>query len=111
MPLIYLWSKFFILTLMVESAICLPLLGPRHSIARRIAAATFAQLITHPIAFFAFPELQLPAPEYALLAETWAVAAEFVFYRLMFSDLTSRRALGLSALANAASYSVGLLLQ
>lgn len=111
MSLIGVWVKYFLLTFAVESAVCVPLLGTKYALGRRVLAALLAQILTHPVVWFVLPELRLGTMTYLVLAETWAVALELVFYRLVFADLTWRRALGISALANGASFGVGLLLQ
>lgn len=111
MILLRLWAKYFLVTLFVEGLVCVPLLGKRYSPSRRLVAVLFAQLLTHPIVWFALPELRLDTMSYLVLAETWAVSLEVVFYRFVFVDLSWRRALGISALANGASFAIGLLLQ
>jgi hypothetical protein len=45
-----------------------------------------------------------------LTAESWAIASEAVVYALVFPALSRRRALGVSAVANAASFLTGVVL-
>jgi hypothetical protein len=106
-----LWAKFFLITLAIESLVAVPLLGRESPWWRRALAVLLAQILTHPIVWFVLPELRLGRMTYLVLAETWAVALELVFYRLVFTELSWRRALGISAFANGASFSIGLLLQ
>ena len=105
------WAKFFLVTLAIESLVAVPLLGREFALWRRALAVLLAQILTHPIVWFVLPELGLGRMAYLVLAETWAVALELVFYRLVFAEVSWRRALGISALANGVSFSVGLLLQ
>lgn len=44
MSLVFAWTQFFALTLAVELCVCVPLLGARYPISRRLAAVGFAQL-------------------------------------------------------------------
>lgn len=109
MSWVYAWAKAFALTVAVESGVAVPLLGHGQTLGRRALAALLAQLLTHPVVWFVLPELRLGFTLYLLLAETWAVVLELIFYRLVFGGLSWRYALGVSALANGASFAVGLL--
>ena len=106
-----LWFRAFAITLGVELAVAVPLLGSAGTLGRRTLAVGFAQLSTHPAVWFVFPELGLARVPYLALAEGFAVVAELVLYRLLFPALSWSQALATSALANAASYTVGLLLK
>lgn len=110
MPLVRAWLLAFSLTLGSELLVAVPLLaagGPR---SRRIAAVCLAQLATHPSVWFIWPLLGLPRPLFLLLAESFAVLVEALFYRLSFPTLSWSRCLGSSALANGSSVLVGLCL-
>jgi hypothetical protein len=112
-PLSYvaLWSRVFVLTLLVEAVVAFPLLGSRASAARRAGAVFAAQLLTHPGVWFILPALGMTRVVYLTLAEVWAVAAEMALYRLIFAELPWSRALGISALANGASLAAGMLVR
>jgi len=105
------WARLFALTLGVELAVAVPLLGKDDPLARRAGAVAFAQLASHPLVWFVIPTFGLAGARFLLLAEGWALASELVFYRLVFPRLTWRRALAISALANGASMTVGGLLR
>ena len=76
---------------------------------RRALIAVFAQLLTHPLVWFVFPRLVgLTGRSSLALSELWAWLAEAAFYAVVLPGLSSARALGVSALANAASILVGL---
>jgi hypothetical protein len=110
-PEVVVWAKAFCVTTAVE----VPLVAwaLRHddpSAPRRAALAFSASLLTHPAVAFVFPRLGLPGGVAIVLAESWAVGLEAVFYALVFRGLGPARALAISALANAASFGVGLLL-
>jgi hypothetical protein len=106
-----LWLRAFALTVAVELAVAVPLLrGAEPSLGRRALAVALANLASHPVLWFvlwrviASPGLRTP------LAEAWAVASEAVVFALVFPALPRARALGVSAVANAASFLVGLAL-
>lgn len=105
------WARAFLLTCVVELLVALPLLGTKASPGRRLAAVLFAQLASHPAVWFVFPELRLGRTGYLVSAELWAVLIEMALYRVVFTELSWSRALGVAALANGASFGVGLLLK
>lgn len=104
------WAIAFGLTLAVELAVAVPLLGPPATRRRRAAIVTLAQLITHPCVWFVLPELGLSRTTYLVLAEGWAVLGELCWYRLVFRAHPWSRLLAVSALANGCSLAVGTLL-
>jgi hypothetical protein len=97
------WSRVFLITLVVEMLVAYPLLGAEHSPVRRVGAIAFAQLASHPLLWFVLPSLGLEPWLYRGLGEAWAVLSEMLLYQLVFADCTLWRALGVSAVANAAS--------
>ena len=110
MPLVALWFKAFLLTVLVEVPIAAALLRPAEPrLARRMALVLFANVASHPAVWFIFPELRLPHLPALVLAETWALLSEAVFYRLVFEKTDAVEALGISAVANGASFATGLL--
>ena len=112
MPLITLWLKAFLLTVLVETPLAVTLLRPAEPrLGRRIALVLFANVASHPAVWFIFPGLGLPYIPMLILAEAWAVLSEALFYRLVFEKTGAVEALGISALANGASFGIGLLVQ
>jgi hypothetical protein len=105
------WAKWFALTLLVELAVAVPLLSKHESLARRCGAVTLAQLASHPAVWFIFPALGLRHASYLVLVETWAIVSELLIYGLVFPRLAWLRALGISALANGASFALGTLIR
>jgi hypothetical protein len=105
------WVKTFTLTLLIEGPIviwCLRGFAPNPL--RLVLLVVFANCATHPIVWFVFPALPLrPWLAYAL-SESWATGAEALFYFVTCTKLSSRRAVLVALLANAASAGVGLLL-
>jgi len=111
------WFRAFVLTLAVETPIVVALLrsGDRR-LAKRLPAALIANAATHPWVWFVFPawlgdELALP------VSEVFAVLVEAALYALVFGDALRAKGrsvaftcAGVSALANGASYAVGLVL-
>lgn len=79
---------------------------------RATMAGAAATLLTHPIIWWAFYALQphLGWTARAALLEGAVVLVEAAVYRWTL-DLSPRKALGVSALANTVSFGVGLLLQ
>jgi hypothetical protein len=112
MPTPRAWLVAFLITAAVEAPIVLALtrdLAVRAP--RRLLLAVFALLATHPLVWFVFPRLVgLTGHTSLLLSEVWAWLIEALFYALVFPGLPAARALGISALANGASVTVGLLL-
>lgn len=109
MPFVAAWFRAFLLTAFVEECVAPPLLKSAEGrYARRLGLVFFAQLASHPAVWFIFPEVGLSRVWYLVVAEGWALASEALFYRLTLPALTWRRALGVSLLANGASYAVGL---
>lgn len=103
------WLAAFVLTLAVE----VPIVG---SLLRRVEPdrlrlvllAVFANLATHPIVWYVITQVFLIGTwEYVLAAESWAVAAEAVFYAVAFRGIDPRRAIAVSLVANAASFLAG----
>jgi len=106
------WARAFALTLAVEAPIAVWLLRDAdRSRLRRLGAVLAGNLATHPAVWFILPALGLSHLPITAVQETWAVVIELAVYRLVFPTLPWSRALGVSALANGASFAVGLLLR
>ncbi len=106
-----LWFRYFLLAIACELAVALPLLRMADpSRKRRFGAVVLANLASHPIVWFVLPPLLAPRGIYVVVAESWAIASEVAVYALVFPALPLARALAVSALANAASFGVGLVL-
>jgi hypothetical protein len=103
------WFAAFLLTIAVE----VPIVGyflrraePDHL--RLVILVIFANLATHPIVWYVFTQLFLVGTaEYLLAAESWAVAAEALFYAVAIRGLDPRRAIAVAVGANAASFIAG----
>lgn len=111
MALLEAWLVAFVLTTISELALAVPLLARGGSPPRRFAAVCLGQLATHPAVWFIWPLLGWSRPTYLLVAEGFAVVIEMLVYRLVFERLQWSRALAVSALANATSLMIGLLLR
>jgi hypothetical protein len=113
-PYWYLWLLAFGTTLLLEAPIVLWLLRRSEaSLLRRGVLLVVANLATHPLVWFFFPELPLPRFTTLLLSEGWAFAAETLVYATLVTAgeqrvaaLLGRAALA-SALANALSWGIG----
>ncbi|MGH7298582.1 MAG: hypothetical protein ACRELB_26820 [Polyangiaceae bacterium] len=107
-----LWLKYFALTVAIELAVAVPLLrGTEPSRARRVAAVVLCNLASHPLVWFFFPRLLPSRATFIPVAEGWAIGSEALIYLLVFPGMPRARALGVSGVANAASFLVGVLLQ
>ena len=106
------WLLAFLLTAAVETPIVVGLTRDLPMKARRRALIVlFAQLVTHPLVWFVFPQIAGITGRTALvLSEAWAWLAEAAFYLTVIPGLSPSRALGASAVANAASILTGLAL-
>ena len=111
MPTPQAWLLAFLITVAVEVPIVVALTRAcQVSATRRAALAVFAQLATHPLVWFVFPRIVgLTGRSSLLLSEAWAWLAETVFYLIALPGLSVSRAVAASAIANAASIAVGLL--
>jgi hypothetical protein len=104
------WPYAFALTTLIEVPIVVALTSGRLS--RRLLVAVAAQLATHPLLWFYFARLPgVTGRTGVLIGELFALVAEAVIYRLGLPDISAKRALGLSALANGTSLAVGLLVR
>jgi hypothetical protein len=75
----------------------------------------FANLASHPAVWFVFPvvcgSLGWSDTATAFLSEAWAVGSEVVFYLLAFPKARLRRIVGVTMVANGATWGLGVLLQ
>ncbi|MBK7584231.1 MAG: hypothetical protein IPI67_29020 [Myxococcales bacterium] len=111
MTYVGLWVRAFAVTLGSELLIAPRLLPSRESRRRRLGAVVAANVLSHPAVWFVFPDLGLRYGSMLVLAELWAFGSEALLYALVFVGLSWRRALGVSAVANALSLGLGLLLR
>ncbi len=103
------WFAAFVLTLAVEAPIVAFLLRRSEPNLLRLGILiVFANLASHPIVWYVISQLLLVGtPAYTLVAETWAIAAEAVFFWAAIRGLTVRRAIAVAAAANATSWLAG----
>jgi hypothetical protein len=106
------WFTAFVLTLAIEVPVVVGLLRRAEPNPVRLAfLVVFANLSTHPLVWYVFTQLFLVGTlEYVLAAETWAVAAEAVFYAAAIRGLSARRVSAVAVTANAASFLMGRLI-
>lgn len=106
------WARAFALTCAIEVPVVLWAtrdVGP--TTLRRVVLVVVGQLATHPLVWFVFPYLPGVTGWTSFVAsELYATALEAVLYAAAWPRLGAARALGVSAVANAASLAVGLLL-
>jgi hypothetical protein len=108
---LFAWVRAFALTLAVEVplfAIVTKRVAPPR---QRVALAVVANLASHPLVWFAFPELGLGYRAWLGFAEAWALVSEALIYAMLLPTLGIRRAALLSLVANGASLSLGLVLR
>lgn len=106
------WLRAFLLTLVVEIPVATYLLRrDEPSLPRAAALVVFANLVSHPLVWFAWSQVFLIGTvEYVLAAESWAVAVEAIFFAVAVRGLRPSRALLVSLFANGASFAVGRLI-
>ena len=106
------WAPAFALTVIAEAVVVvLALRRQVASLFRLALLCLFANLATHPIVWFVIPQLVLPGTTaYTAVAETWAVAAEALFYWAAVQGVRARRAFLVSLAANATSFVLGRLI-
>lgn len=105
------WLRAFLLTALIEVPLVLALTRASPVPARRrLALALFAQLATHPLVWYVFPDLPgLARPQTLFLSELWAWLGEAAFYAVALAPLRPARALGVAGVANGVSFGLGLL--
>lgn len=106
------WVRAFALTCAIEIPVVLWTTrdaGP--TTVRRAVIALVGQLATHPLVWFVFPYIPGITGWTAFVAsELYATAVEATLYAVAWPRLGATRAIGISAVANAVSLGVGLLL-
>jgi hypothetical protein len=103
------WLLAFALTLIVEGpVVAIALRRPVPSVGRRFLLAIFANLATHPVVWFVFPDLPVAWGLSLALSEAFATGTETVFYRTLVPGVSWTRAVATSLVANAASFGMGL---
>jgi len=104
------WFRAFALTVVIELVVAVPLLAPSGAgRARRAAIVVLANLASHPLVWFGFPQWGLVGTERLVCAELFAVAVETAAYLLTLPVLGPQRAFATSALSNGTSLAAGLL--
>lgn len=104
----YAWLIGFGLTVSFEAPLVVWLLKDAlPSARRRLAFAVFANLLTHPLVWFFFPQLPLNYAARLLGSECWAFAGEALFYWTVVSPLSFTRASLISLFANLTSFGLG----
>jgi hypothetical protein len=103
------WFAAFVITLAVELPLVAFLLRRIESDVLRLGILiVFANLATHLAVWYVFTQLLLlGTPGYTLAAETWAIAAEAVFYWAAIRGLSARRAFAIAVVANVSSFVAG----
>lgn len=107
------WLEAFLVTVAVEAPIVLALTrDAKVDMSKRLALIVFAQLATHPLVWFVFPQIVgLRGSTTIALSEAWAWLAEAAFYALTLPGVRPVRAIGVSALANGASVLAGVIIR
>lgn len=103
------WFAAFVITVAVELPVALYFLRRAEPDLLRLGVlVVFANLVTHPVVWYVITQLLLVGtPGYTLVAETWAIGVEAVFYAVTIRALTARRAIAVAVAANVASFLVG----
>lgn len=105
------WGRAFALTLAVEVPLVIALTKGTAPLPQRVALAVIANLASHPLVWFVFPELGLDYHAWLVLAEAWAVLVETFVYMTQVPALGLRRAALISLAANATSVAAGFVLR
>lgn len=106
------WLLAFVLTCALELPVVLFATWGSEAKPRRVIGVVLAaQLLTHPLVWFAFPRLPLLSPEGRFwLSELFAWLAEAALYAGLLSTVSAWRGVGISGIANAISLAAGLAL-
>ncbi|GAC1579497.1 MAG: hypothetical protein NVS3B20_10450 [Polyangiales bacterium] len=107
-PTVGAWAQMFALTMLLEFLVAGSLLrSAEPRLPRRLLLIAFATLATHPAVWFIIPKVGLSYGATVVAAESWAIVVEAVFYAIVAPRVHGLSAVGVSALANAASYAGG----
>ena len=103
------WFAAFAVTVAIELPIVLFLVRRIETDLLRLGILiVFANLATHLAVWYVFTQVLLVGTTgYTLVAETWAIAGEAVFYWAAIRGLSARRALAIAVVANVSSFIVG----
>jgi hypothetical protein len=106
------WFPAFVLTLGVEAPIVVAFVRPaRRELIRLAVLVVVVNLATHLTVWYVLTQILLVGtPEYVVLAEGWAIAAEAVFYAAAVATLAPGRAVALAVVAIVASALAGRLI-
>ena len=104
---LYRWFTAWVLTLALETPVVVRLLRGHASTRQAAELSVLATTLTHPLLWFAWRPLIDDYTTYVVSGEALVFVAEAVVYRQV---TTWRRALLVSAVANAASWGLGWLL-
>lgn len=87
MPLFAQFLLGYLATVALETPVLLVALSRRHPVSRKLFAGVWLTACTYPVVWFVIPVFLDPAgqrPQYLLVAETFAPAAECVIFWLAF---------------------------
>lgn len=100
----------FALTLLVEVAVLVAIHRRERPLGRILATALGANALTHPVVFLVLPRWIADWGTYLVVAEAFALVVEAPVIWLGLRPEPGLRSLSSSALANGASYLVGMAL-
>lgn len=103
------WPAAFAITVVVETSVLFALFSSSSGSGRILLAALTANALTHPLVFLVLPRFFSSYGTYIIVAETFAFAAEVPLILLLLRTRPWYMAIAGSALANGASYLVGLI--
>jgi hypothetical protein len=103
------WFAAFVITLAIEAPIVAFMVRRvEPDLVRLGVLILFTNLATHLVVWYVITQLLLVGTlAYVIVAETWAIAAEAVFYRVAIRGLSTRLAIAVAIVANGASFLVG----
>lgn len=106
------WLSAFTCTIVVELIVATPALAPSGAHwTRRAGIVVLSNLASHPLVWLLFADAAPLGQGRIVAAELFALLTEGAAYLLVWPQIGARRAFGTSALANGASFGVGLLLR
>jgi hypothetical protein len=104
------WVRAFGVTLAIEEGVVLAMTRAQGDTPRRAALVAFANLATHPSVWFVLPLVFSGDVARIVASEVWAVVIEALFYALTMK-ISASRAFAISAIANAVSFGLGVVLR
>ncbi|MFH1785469.1 MAG: hypothetical protein ABH842_03490 [Candidatus Micrarchaeota archaeon] len=100
----------YVFTIIIESITLYFLVRKQYGLGSILRNGILASSITLPFVWFVFPIIGFGWFETLVIAETFAIVIEGIFYRLVFENLSLKEAFLISFICNGITLVVGLVI-